>query len=88
MEFEVSLPACFVSVCAPITLLRMHTEFSRGVVWILTWAGLRGGISVALVLSLPPIPEKPLLVTCTYVVVLFSILVQGLTIRKVLARFI
>lgn len=45
-------------------------------------------IAVLLGLSLPPIPEKPLLVICTYVVVLFSILVQALTIREVLARFI
>jgi CPA1 family monovalent cation:H+ antiporter len=80
--------ARFVSVSAPISLMRKRTDFSPGVVRILTWAGLRGGISVALVLSLPPIPEKSLLVTCTYVVVLFSIIVQGLTIKKVLARFI
>ncbi len=82
------LVARFVSVLTPISLMRKRTEFSPGVVRILTWAGLRGGISVALVLSLPPIPEKALLVTCTYVVVLFSILVQGLTVRKVLTRFI
>jgi CPA1 family monovalent cation:H+ antiporter len=82
------LCARLISVSVPITLMRNRTEFTPGVVRILTWAGLRGGISVALVLSLPPIPEKPLLVTCTYVVVLFSIIVQGLTIRRVLARFI
>jgi CPA1 family monovalent cation:H+ antiporter len=80
--------ARLLSVSVPISLMRRHSEFTPGVVRILTWAGLRGGISVALVLSLPPIPEKPLLVTCTYVVVLFSIIVQGLTIKRVLARFI
>jgi CPA1 family monovalent cation:H+ antiporter len=82
------LCARLISVSVPISLMRKRSEFTPGVVRILTWAGLRGGISVALVLSLPPIPEKPLLVTCTYVVVLFSIIVQGLTIKKVLARFI
>ncbi len=82
------LLARLVSVSVPIGLLRRWSEFSPGAVRILTWAGLRGGISVALVLSLPPIPEKQLLVTCTYLVVLFSILVQGLTIRKVLRRFL
>lgn len=82
------LCARFVSVAIPISLMRRRRDFSPGVVRILTWAGLRGGISVALVLSLPPIPEKPLLVTCTYVVVLFSIIVQGLTIKTVLTRFI
>ena len=82
------LLARLISVSVPITLLRWRTEFSQGVVRILTWAGLRGGISVALALSLPPIPEKPLILTCTYMVVLFSILVQGLTIKKVLRRYI
>ncbi len=77
-----------ISVSVPITLLRWKVEFSQGVVRILTWAGLRGGISVALALSLPPIAEKPLLLTCTYMVVLFSILVQGMTIKKVLRRYI
>ena len=84
----VVLLARLISVAVPISLLRMKTEFSQGVVRILTWAGLRGGISVALVLSLPPIEEKPLLLICTYIVVLFSILVQGMTIKKVLRRYI
>jgi CPA1 family monovalent cation:H+ antiporter len=78
------LVARFVSVSVFITLMRSRRAFSPGVIRILTWGGLRGGISVALVLSLPAIPEKPLLITCTYIVVLFSILVQGLTIRRVL----
>jgi len=82
------LLARLISVSVPISLMRSRREFTPGVVRILTWAGLRGGISVALVLSLPPIPEKALLVTCTYVVVLFSIIVQGLTIKRVLTRFI
>ncbi len=47
---------------------------------ILTWAGLRGGISVALALSLPPSPERDLIVTMTYCVVVFSIVVQGMTV--------
>ena len=63
-------------------------EFPRGVVRILTWAGLRGGISVALALSLPPGPEKNIILTCTYMVVLFSILVQGMTIKRVSRRAI
>ncbi len=84
----VVLGARFVSVWLPITLISLKSEFPRGVVRILTWAGLRGGISVALALSLPAIPEKGLILTCTYVVVLFSIVVQGLTIKRVLRRFI
>jgi len=88
ISIAVVLLARFISVSVPITLLRWRTEFSQGVVRILTWSGLRGGISVALALSLPPIEEKPVLLTCTYMVVLFSILVQGLTIKKVLRRYI
>ena len=55
---------------------------------ILTWAGLRGGISVALALSLPNVPEKPLLITATYAVVVFSILVQGLTVERLVRLII
>ena len=50
---------------------------------VLTWGGLRGGISVALALALPAGPERNLLLAMTYSVVVFSILVQGLTIRAV-----
>ena len=82
------LLARLVSVWVPIRLLRRSAEFTPAVVRILTWAGLRGGISVALALSLPPIREKPLILACTYVVVLFSILVQGATIRRVLLRLL
>ncbi len=84
----VVLAARFVSVALPITVMRWRVAFSPGVVRILTWAGLRGGISVALALSLPPIAEKSLILTCTYVVVLFSILVQGATIHRFLRRML
>lgn len=53
---------------------------------ILTWCGLRGGISVALALSLPESSERELIVTVTYVIVLFSIIVQGLTVAPVVKR--
>ena len=76
----------FISVSIPISLLRFKREFSKGVIRILTWSGLRGGISVALVLSLPPFKGRDLLLTCTYIVVLFSIIVQGLTLKPFLNR--
>ncbi len=82
------LMARFVSVWVPISVIGLRNRFPLGVTRILTWAGLRGGISVALALSLPPMPEKNLILTCTYVVVLFSIVVQGMTIKKVLRRYL
>jgi len=52
------------------------------VVKILTWGGLRGGISVALALSLPAGEERDLILAVTYVIVILSIVIQGLTIRR------
>jgi CPA1 family monovalent cation:H+ antiporter len=72
----------FVSVGLPVVLLRPFRAFSPNVVKILTWGGLRGGISVALALSLPSSPPRDAILAVTYTVVVFSILVQGLTIGK------
>jgi len=69
-----------VSVGALVSLLRARRSFSPHVVKLLTWGGIRGGISVALALSLPAGPERDVIVSATYVVVAFSILVQGLSI--------
>lgn len=74
------------SVGLPVMIMRQFREFSPGVVRILTWAGLRGGISVALALSLPAGETRDLLVTATYVVVVFSILVQGLSLGPLVRR--
>lgn len=82
------LLARFLCVGAPIRLMALHREFSLGVVRILTWGGLRGGISVALALSIPPGPERDVILPVTYSVVVFSILVQGLTLRRVIERSI
>jgi len=76
------LAARWVSVGIPISLLRLRREFSPHVVKIMTWGGLRGGISVALALSLPSGPERDVILAITYTVVVFSILVQGLTIGR------
>jgi CPA1 family monovalent cation:H+ antiporter len=77
-----------VSVGGAVAVLRLRQEFTRGAVRILTWGGLRGGISVALALSLPPGPERQVLLAVTYVVVVFSILVQGLTIGPLVRRLL
>jgi len=80
------LAARLVSVGFPIGVMRRFRSFSPGVVSILTWGGLRGGISVALALSLPLGSYRDTLVTVTYVVVVFSILVQGLTLGMLVRR--
>lgn len=80
------LGARFVAVSVPIITLGRWLKFTKGAIPVLTWGGLRGGISVALVLSLPDHELKPLLLTATYAVVLFSVIVQGLTVKAVVGR--
>ena len=83
LAIPVVLLARFAAVAGPITLLRLRTEFTAGAIPVLVWGGLRGGISVALALSLPESPHKPVILAATYGVVVFSIVVQGLTIARV-----
>ncbi len=78
----VVLFARFISVGIPVTFMRRIRNFSPNAVKIMTWGGLRGGISVALALSVPSGPEREALLTITYIIVVFSILVQGLTIAR------
>jgi len=74
-----------VSVYVPITALMMTRTLDgdrNGVTKLLTWGGLRGGLALALALSLPESHDKPLIVNMTFAVVAFSVLVQGSTIAK------
>ena len=80
------LVARLVSAGAAITTLRAHRHFPPWTVRTMVWGGLRGGISVALALSLPPGQVRDLIVSMTYAVVVFSILVQGLTVSRVARR--
>ena len=76
------LIARFISVGIPISLMKIRRPFTPGAIRILTWGGLRGGISVALALSLPPGEARDVILAITYVIVVFSIVVQGLTIGR------
>lgn len=74
------------AVAIPILLLKPFRSFPADVIPIMTWGGLKGGISVALALSLPDNEWKPMILTATYIVVLFSIIIQGLTIAPLSKR--
>jgi len=80
------LVARLLSVGVAALVPGLRQDFPPHVVGILTWGGLRGGISVALALALPSGAFRDAIITVTYVVVLFSILVQGLTLSRVLRR--
>jgi CPA1 family monovalent cation:H+ antiporter len=87
MMIPVVLIARLISVVVPVAALNRLVRQVPGSVPILTWGGLRGGISVALALSIPPGPNRDLIVSMTYVVVVFSVFVQGLTLGRVARRW-
>jgi CPA1 family monovalent cation:H+ antiporter len=82
------LASRFVAVALPISILGLRRTFTRGAIPTLTWGGLRGGISVALALSLAPSAEREVILTMCYGVVIFSIVVQGLTMERLVRRVV
>lgn len=83
LAIAIALFARFIVVGLTTKTFNQQLELPKGAWKVLTWGGLRGGISVALVLQLPTGAERDVLLALTYAIVIFSILVQGLTIGKV-----
>lgn len=86
LSIGLALVGRLAAVAVPVFMLKPFRTFGPGVIQIMTWGGLKGGISVALALSLPDSEWKPLILTVTYVIVIFSIIVQGLTVAKLANR--
>lgn len=82
------LVARYVSVGAPVALLRRFQRFEPHMVKLMTWGGLRGALSIALALSLAEGPPKELIVTATYMIAIFSILVQAPTVEPLARRWL
>tara|TARA_Y100000590_G_scaffold307036_1_gene346547 strand:- start:623 stop:1804 length:1182 start_codon:yes stop_codon:yes gene_type:complete len=80
--------ARLISVSIPITFLKMRRDFEKGVIPVLTWGGMKGAISVALALSLPDIEIREHILIMTYAVVIFSIVIQGLTMKSLVNKII
>lgn len=76
----------YLSLAIPIVFLKDKQLFNNKTALIMTWGGLRGGLSVALTLSLPESPYREAIVSITYIIVIFSILVQGLTTGRLVTR--
>jgi CPA1 family monovalent cation:H+ antiporter len=88
VSIAVVLAARAAAVGLPIALLARFAPFTKGAFPVLVWGGLRGGISIALALSLPDGPIKATILTATYVVVVFSVAVQGATVGLLARRVV
>ncbi len=80
------LGARLIGVAVPVSVLRAKLAIGKGTIRLLTWGGLKGGISIALAMKLPEFPGRNAVLTATYAVVVFSIVVQGLTVGPLIRR--
>ncbi|QYH38444.1 sodium:proton antiporter [Algoriphagus sp. NBT04N3] len=90
LAIPIALASRYLALSGPIILFRKKLDFIPKTGLLMTWGGIRGGISIALALSLEPIMERELFLTVTYVIVVFSIIIQGLSIgplvKKILSK--
>ncbi len=86
ISIVVVLFARFISIYIPVKVIPFKNKFSKGTIKVLVWGGLRGGVSIALALSIDEGPHKPVILAITYFIVVFSIIVQGLSVGKVATR--
>lgn len=77
------LAARWIAIFVPTKFMSLRYRFSPQTVKVLVWGGIRGGVSIALALSIPQNEYNKIIISITYCVVVFSIVVQGLTIGKV-----
>lgn len=82
-----ALIARFISISIPLAILKPFHNSNRGTIFTLTWGGLRGALSIAMVLSLQQRGIKDIFLPCIYIVVIFSIAVQGLTLSKIFKKY-
>jgi len=87
VAIPIVLAGRLVSVGSPLLFRPVRNSFAPGVIPVMTWGGLRGGVSVALALSLPASDYKDEVLAATYAVVIFTIVVQGLTVKYVIRRW-
>ena len=83
LAIPLALVARLAAVALPVLSLGAARRFVRGTIPVLTWGGLRGGIAIALALSVPDFEQRSVILAATYTVVVFSIVVQGLTLGRV-----
>lgn len=86
IAIPIALLARYIALAGPVKLFEKKLDFIPKTNLIMTWGGIRGGISIALALSLEPQMERELFLTVTYVIVVFSIIAQGLTIGSLVKR--